>query len=75
MIFIGMLSCPASGAEVWQKAQQGISGMDLIYPPWMTHVLFLVQRKSSQAVAVTEVGDAKNEQKAGFLTALVFWSI
>lgn len=38
-------------------------------------MLFLVQRKSSRAVVVTEVGDAKNDQKAGSLTALVFWSI
>lgn len=62
-----------SGRKLSPKARQGISGMVLIYPAWMTHALFLVQRKSSQAAVVTEVGDAKKDQKAGSLTALVFW--
>lgn len=62
-----------SGRKLSPKARQGISGMVLIYPAWMTHVLFLVQRKSSQAAVVTEVGDAKKDQKAGSLAALVFW--
>lgn len=63
-----------SGRKLSPLARQGISGMILIYLPWVTHVLFLVQRKSSQAV-VPEVGDAKKDQKADFETALVFWSI
>lgn len=62
-----------SGRKLSPKARQGISGMVLIYPAWMTHVLFLVKRKSSQAAVVTEVGDAKKDQKAGSLAALVFW--
>lgn len=63
-----------SGRKLSPLARQGISGMVLIYPPWMTHVLFLVLRKSSQAVVVPEAGDAKKDQRAGSLTALVFWS-
>lgn len=64
-----------SGSKLSPRARQGISGMVLIYPPRMTHVLFLVQRKSSQAAVFTEAGGAKNDQRAGSLTALVFWSI
>lgn len=60
-----------SGRKLSPMARQGISGMGLIYPLQMTHVLFLVQRKSSQAAVVTEVGDAKKDQKAGSLTVLL----
>lgn len=64
-----------SGRKLSPKARQGISGMFLIYPPQMTHVLFLVQRRSRWAAVVTEIGDAKNDQKAGSLAALVLWTI
>lgn len=64
-----------SGSKLSPRARQNISGMVLIYSLQMIHVLFFVQRKSSQAAVVTEVGDAKNDQRAISLASLVFWSV